>query len=214
MMNVVIVGGGPSGIAAACRIQEKSKLNVTILEGGCNIGVEGPFKVSSAGVRLGAQAVSFNVAEAPVASWLNRIEAAETPVIQCFNDEDLSATLERPQGWNRLTGQWRHYRLPSGFPGLLQSMMQTIKGDNVSMICDATVTSLNLLSTEKKWLVKTTNSLEYRCDALILAIPAVEASKLIDPVLDMPKRILSTVMNASMLYTSRFATLLDASTRA
>jgi predicted NAD/FAD-dependent oxidoreductase len=220
-IDVLIVGGGPSGISAACCLQKEKSLHLTILEKGSNVGADGPFNVNNElNIRLGPQMVSFNVSESSVASWLSQLSTIDPPLLQYCDDLELSETLERPHGWSRVTGQWKQYRLLGDMPRFLRGMVNLALTDErpaITLKCDASVISLNTTPSidneDKKWLVRTDDGAEYTCDALILALPPGEIHKLIAPIHRdiVPQYLLDAVKKSEALYTTKHTCLLSVS---
>lgn len=108
MTSVAIIGAGPTGISALS-VLSQSGLEITLIDPSPTWGTLSPF-----GDPLGPRCMSFNSSLLSTTRLLHSLE----DTISSFKKIDdgllssnrLSRTKERPQGWNRGTGQWEHYR--------------------------------------------------------------------------------------------------------
>ena len=116
MTDVTIVGGGPCGLGVAMYLRQLlPDVRVTILDRGTadggdsgdgDIGCGSPLASTSA-----TQLLSQNVSETACGAFFRTMESAG--IITEESDEHLSSTTgERPRGWSRSSGQWRHYLCP------------------------------------------------------------------------------------------------------
>ena len=197
------MGGGPCGWSALSTLISaslssvgavSSRMKITILEQSLRLGAGTAFQS-----RLGAQAMSFNIAEPRMQAILNRIVAGMEALGLCksFRHTDdgllsaglLSRTKERPQGWNRGTGQWEHYTLGDGkdFGSLMAALLGEGAGDGdrafeLRLGCEAR--TLRRSVDRGGWLLTVfeggSGNQELEFDAVILAVPAKRAAALLE----------------------------------
>jgi len=223
IFRIVIVGGGPTGLAVAHYIAEKTdklirRIHITILEKCEKLGESGPFRTQHDIYQpcIGAQLLSFNISENFVSSQLSRLKSESSKLLLQCDDSLLSNSSERRQGWTRSGGQWCQYRILSGC-NQANKFYHRILGDHLSKVtiyCSTYVESVSLLRTEKLtkyWSIRTNNVAEkYESDALILALPAAEISRILEPITPslFHPNILRTVRNLASSYICRHSVLL------
>jgi len=180
--TVTIVGGGPCGLGVAMYLQQFfPTARATILEK-CIAGES----ASPLAVRCAAQAVSQNVSESACSGWFRAMESAGR--ISEESDERLSQTEERPHGWSRLSGQWRHYRCPDRAALFAAMRESAIKEQGVHLCCHE-VNSVSLCGDSLSLAVEMVRSQEASesshhriivaaSSVLVLAVPAHEALRI------------------------------------
>ncbi|GMH69239.1 hypothetical protein TrST_g1106 [Triparma strigata] len=130
-MSCAVIGGGPTGFSTLPLLTKRS-LRVTLIESSSSLGSGTPFSGSPA---LGARAMSFDSSHLPTSRLLHSL-SSEVDGFSALDDGLLSAgllsrTVERPQGWNRATGQWEHYTCDSRSIGtVLRGMGGLYFGDD------------------------------------------------------------------------------------
>ena len=133
--DILIIGGGLSGLAASVELslyKNNKILNILLLEKSNELGYNSQFNTD------GAQVISLNVSESIIQSYVNKLVGMNYPDPTCLIHTDdgllsagrLSRTDERPQGWNRVTGQWEHYTLTNGDISVLQNRLLEVINTN------------------------------------------------------------------------------------
>ena len=205
-MAVTIVGGGPCGLGVAMYLQQFCPTaRVTILEK-CAAGES----ASPLAVRCATQLVSQNVSESASSGWFHAMESAGR--ISEESDEQLSQTEERPHGWSRLTGQWRHYRCPDRAAFFAAMRESAITEEGVHLYCHE-VDSVSLCG--DRLAVEMVTSVDQSvsgkvllCSVLVLAVPAHEALR-ITSTLPLPfteQEVLRRIAQTSAQDNTRFCT--------
>ena len=119
--QVLIIGASFTGFSAAASLPSCS---VILIDKAHAVGEGSPFRSSpcsssssSLRTNLGAAVLSMNMSEAKVQSYIGKItRSGEAGTLEHVDDGllskgKLSRTSDRPQGWNRVFGQWEHYTL-------------------------------------------------------------------------------------------------------
>ena len=152
--------------------------SMILFEKGNTLGEHSPLSYSS-----GANIFSFNIDEAYIQKILPILED-NSNCIKLIDDGlrsfgMLSRTNERPTGWNRVTGQWQHYRKRKCVKDTLTSLLSDCYGPFDNIICNRKIVSFEYVPERECWRIKTDitdtldNSLEYyQSKVLVLAIPA------------------------------------------
>ncbi|GMI08419.1 hypothetical protein TrRE_jg5450 [Triparma retinervis] len=206
--HIAIVGGGVCGFSA---IGKLCCARVTIFEASPNLhGEATPF-----GSILGAQALSFNTAEDRINRVLNRILREYPDMLVHLDDGLISAgilsrTSERPQGWNRSTGQWEHYALNEGTTSF-QSLLRALAGGSESLYGVETGCKVEAIEQGgKKGTFQLVVNGEVRgdFDAVLIAIPAKEAAELLQHSVALwDNHVLDVLLNCAKAYVKRHAVL-------
>ena len=175
--RVAIIGGGLCGFSGIQKITERG-VKVTIFEASPLVGEATPF-----GSKLGAQAMSFNSAEDRVNRVLNRLLRDYPDMLVHLDDGLLSAgilsrTLERPQGWNRSTGQWEHYALSQGTT--FECFLRAVGGAESYDVREGCKVEAIEQGEKGGWKLNVENGeVSGEFDAVLIAIPARNAEKLL-----------------------------------
>ena len=209
--EVVIIGASFAGFSAAASLP---KCSISIVDKAHAVGEGSPFRSSassfsvssSSRTNLGASIVSMNISEARLQNYLGKVmRSDETACILQHVDDGLlskgklSRTFDRPQGWNRVMGQWEHYFLATetckeGKSTGISTFLTSLIGqrEDVSVITDREVIGIEDVGGEavgkkKKWKVITQgcsedsssfpNSIE--ATTVIICTPAEESLRLL-----------------------------------
>lgn len=181
--DVVVVGSGPCGLFLSRLLQQLvPAAQITILERSSDSNSNGSPLSASCATRL----ISRNVSETATNSWFMTLQSAG-----CIEEEDdasLSNTRERPQGWSRLSGQWKHYRSPIRESLFAAMRAQTAGG--VTLLNGKAVDSLKIGSTGLVMQVNTQLGQEsIPCPSIIvLAVPVHEALRITE-LLPLPPEV-------------------------
>lgn len=182
--DVVVVGSGPCGLFLARLLQQLvvPAVQITILERSSDANSNGSPLSASCATRL----VSRNVSETATNSWFMTMQSAG-----CIEEEDdasLSSTRERPRGWSRLSGQWKHYRSP--IRENLFAAMRAQTAGRVTLLNGKAVDSLNIGSTGLVMQVNTQLGQEsIPCPStIVLAVPVHEALRITE-LLPLPPEV-------------------------
>lgn len=175
-MAIAICGSGPCGLTVAMQLQEllPSSTKITIYEMSDELGGG-----SAINHLCAAQMISQNVSESTVNHWFQKME--HITGFKIFEDlTETTETNERPHGWNRSTGQWKHYHCQLR-QKIFLSMQQQSKGDEkVTYKVGKFLSSLSrreeglMLDFESK-----SGSEQHIYSLVVLAVPAFEAQRLV-----------------------------------
>jgi len=103
ILKIVIIGNGPCGLSLVHYLKDIIPL--------CNIDIIERNDLSGSPILYdcGAQIISQNVYESNISTIFKNFE--NEGIIKYIEDNMISSIInERPHGWNRATGQWKHYR--------------------------------------------------------------------------------------------------------
>ena len=199
--DVLVVGAGLTGAVTSAVLSEAGRK--ILLIDSKPIGAGTPFSTEEkSDVPLGSVICSFNISEACVQRRLGLIlrglEGTELEHVDdgLLSKGRLSRTCERPQGWNRVTGQWEHYLFRADkfdFAVVVRSVLRdcdrttVLTGYEVSSL-EAVVPPAESLSERSTFVWRvglqgcTPNHspvIYYETSALILCLPAPAVKRLL-----------------------------------
>lgn len=179
--SYAIVGGSFTGISCyrtLMKILVSSGTDATrstvVFEKGRALGSASPLNSPN-----GANILSFNIDDTTTQQRLRLLEEDE----HCVAAVDdgllysgmLSRTKERPTGWNRVIGQWQHYRKRKPLKDILSSLLPDGNTATNCILCNKKVTSIEYVPDRGCWRIHSDDesNLETFWDsqALVLALP-------------------------------------------
>lgn len=209
---VVIIGASFAGLIAAASLPPSC--TVVLVEKASTLGAGTSFVCSSSSgtrVHLGSAIMSMNISENAVQTCLGKLSRVEDGSLLGHLDDGLlskgklSRTFDRPQGWNRVFGQWEHYLLATSCSAnnegqeqdepiskLLSSLVD--EKENVSVRCNVEAVSIEAMCAgageRQRWKVilregyqqYTAASMpveEIEATTVIICTPAAQALKLL-----------------------------------
>lgn len=155
----------------------------------CNSDNDVKFDISSSRLeRVGAMMMSFNVSQSISNSWLHKFQHEYPELLSEVPIEGIEASSdppERPQGWNRATGQWTHCRPNVSIETVLGTMMSECKSVSVHTGCK--IRGLEIVNSKEsqacsEWRVALADGSVMEFEAIILALPVPHALPLLEPV--------------------------------
>ena len=182
--GVLIVGSGPCGLVLAKLLQQQlPAAQITLLERSNDEISNGSPLSASCATRL----VSQNVSETATNMWFRTMESLGCIVEEA--DTNLSSTRERPRGWSRLSGQWKHYRSP--IRGNLFAAMRAQAG-GVTVLNGKAVDSLTVGSGSTGLVMQVNTQLGQEripCpNIIVLAVPVHETLRITE-ALPLPRDV-------------------------
>lgn len=180
--KIVIIGNGPCGVALLHFLKDITPLwKVDIIEKDDHIS-DSPIMYN-----CGPQVISHNVYESNISSIFQNLE--RNGIINHIEDNLLSfITNERPHGWNRATGQWKHYHCIDRHKIFVNMKYQY--SDHITYYMGKVLNSIEIINNDNNnnneillSLIDSNGIIEYMtCQKLIITTPAYETLRLIKTI--------------------------------